>query len=170
PKTPAWDAPRSALWVTTDLLPIDDPGAPDRHDAYLLDSEDGLQRRIAEPELHFAASGSDGALYLAEAAGAELHLRVKPPPGAGPERRYLLDGAFPAELDFVQDIQPAADGRVALTRWSGAVHVLHPDGRLSRAQLPRLDPEGLYYTGVLHGKRLCATYCADVSVVCIDAP
>jgi hypothetical protein len=36
--------------------------------------------------------------------------------------------------------------------------------------LPRLDPAGLYYTAVLHGDRLCATYCADVTVVCVDAP
>ena len=34
----------------------------------------------------------------------------------------------------------------------------------------RIDPEGLYYTAVLHGDRLCATYCADVTVVCVNAP
>jgi len=78
--------------------------------------------------------------------------------------------AFPVELDFVQDIQPAADGRVVVTRWSGRVHVADARGRVRSVQLPRLDPDGLYYTAVLHGDRLCATYCADVTVVCVNAP
>jgi hypothetical protein len=33
--------------------------------------------------------------------------------------------------------------------------------------LPR-PADGLYYTGVLRGSRLCATRCADVDVVCSD--
>lgn len=169
PKTPAWDPARGELWVTTDLLP-DDPEAPIRHDAYRIDAEGRTLERIAEPEIQFVARGPDGALYRAELRGRELALRVVPLPGAGPEAQLPLDAEFPAEHDFVQDIQPADDGRVVVTRWSGRVHVLQPDGSLRAADLPRLDPEGLYYTAVVRGDRLCATHCADVTVVCIDAP
>ena len=82
----------------------------------------------------------------------------------------LLDEAFPGEVDFVQDLKHAPDGRIVLTRWSGVVHVVEPSGRVATTRLPKLDPQGLYYTGVLRGDRLCATHCADVTVVCIDAP
>ena len=82
----------------------------------------------------------------------------------------LLDSAFPGSVDFVQDIKPAADGRVAVTRWSGNVHVVDPAGGVVTVSLPRLDPNGLYYSGVLHGERLCVTHCADVTVVCTDVP
>ena len=122
------------------------------------------------PELLFAAKGEDGTIYRAESDAHALWLSVVPPPERGEPRRVPLDDAFAPELDFAQDIQVAADGRVAVTRWSGIVHVLHPDGRVRSTALPRLDPAGLYYTAVLHGDRLCATYCADVTVVCVDAP
>jgi hypothetical protein len=170
PKTPVWDPLRGELWVTADLLPLSgEPGARNRHDAYAIDADGGVRRIAEPPELMFTARGPDGTLYRAEADAHELWLGIVPPPGDGPPRRVALDAEFTAGLDFVQDIQPAADGRVAVTRWSGRVHVLHPDGRVRSASLPRLDPDGLYYTGVLHGNRLCATYCADVAVVCIDA-
>jgi hypothetical protein len=171
PKTPVWDALRGELWLTADLLPLaSEVGARTRHDAYVV-SVDGGVRRIAEPpELMFVAVGSDGTLYRAEAEASELWLGIVPPPGDGPPRRVALDADFAAGLDFAQDIQPAADGRVVVTRWSGRVHVVHPDGRVRSVSLPRLDPDGLYYTGVLHGDRLCATYCAGVTVVCADAP
>jgi sugar lactone lactonase YvrE len=171
PKTPLWDALRGELWVTTDLLPISgEPGAPIRHDAYAVAS-DGSVRRIAEPpELMFIAADRDGTVYRAEIAARELSIQVVPPPGAGPPRRVALDAAFAVGVDFVQDIQPAGDGRVVVTRWSGRVHVLHPDGRVRSVSLPRLDPSGLYYTAVVRGDRLCATYCAGVTVVCVDAP
>jgi hypothetical protein len=176
PKTPAWDAARRELWVTTDLLPDGSwpadaaADAPILHDAYRLADDGRLIERIAAPEIHFVAAGPDATLYLAEASGARLALRVRPPPGAGPDRLVALDDAFAATLDFVQDVQLADDGRVVVTRWSGRIHVLHPDGALRSAQLPALAEGGLYYTAVLHGERLCATYCAGVSVVCIDAP
>lgn len=169
PKTPAWDATREELWVTTDLLAISGSGGV-RHDAYVLGLDGRELRRIGDVELHFVATAPDGTFYRAELDDRELSLVVRPPPGRGRERRVPLDYDFPAQLDFVQDIQFADDGRVVLTRWGGRVHVLHPDGSLRSAQLPRLDPDGVYYTGVLHGDRLCATHCADVSVVCMDAP
>jgi len=170
PKTPAWDEARGALWVTTDLLPeAPGEGRPLRHDAYRLDLAGAAVLQPASPELQFAARGPDGRFYRALVAGRQLALEVSPSADA-PAQRVLLDPGFAPELDFVQDIQPADDGRVAVSRWSGIVHVLHPDGSVGSVQLPRLDPSGLYYTTVLHGDRLCATYCADVTVVCADAP
>lgn len=164
PKTPAWD-PRGSLWLTTDLLALD-PREPTRRDAYRLDAEGRLLARVEDEELQFAATGPDGALQMAWRRDRELSLRV----GGEDAPRRVLDRDFPSEHDFVQDIQFAPEGRVVLTRWSGVVHVAGPGGDTLRIELPRLDPDGLYYTGVLQGERLCATYCADVSVVCVDAP
>jgi len=165
PKTPAWDPTRGHLWLTTDLL-AHTPGGPPRRDAYRLDLSGRLLERIASEELHFAAVAPDGALHMAWVRGRELSLRIGGPEAPG----LVLDHDFPVELDFVQDIQFASDGRAVLTRWSGVAHVVEPEGSFSTLALPRLDPEGLYYTGALHGERLCVTYCADVSVVCVDAP
>jgi hypothetical protein len=165
PKTPAWDPARGQLWLTTDLLATA-PGGATRRDAYRLDHSGRLLERIASEELHFAAVAPDGALHMAWVRGRELSLRIGSPEAPG----LVLDRAFPSELDFVQDIQFGSDGRVVLTRWSGVVHLVEADGTFSTLALPRLDPEGLYYTGVLRRERLCATYCADLSVVCVDAP
>jgi len=171
PKTPLWDALRDELWVTADQLPI--AGGPaaalaPRQDAVVVDAG-GRARLVPEPpELLFAAKSRDGEIYRAEADGRALWLTIVPP--RGETRRVLLDPAFSSDLDFAQDIQVAADGRVAVTRWSGVVHVLERDGSVRSVALPRPDPAGLYYTGVLHGQRLCVTYCADVTVVCVDAP
>jgi hypothetical protein len=171
PKTPLWDALRNELWVTADHLPIaGGPGAAlaPRQDAVVVDAS-GRARLLPEPpELLFAAKSRDGEIYRAEVDGRALWLTVVPP--RGETRRVLLDAAFAPDLDFAQDIQVAADERVAVTRWSGVVHVLERDGRVRSVALPRPDPAGLYYTGVLHGQRLCVTYCADVTVVCVDAP
>jgi hypothetical protein len=41
-------------------------------------------------------------------------------------------------------------------------------GEIDLIQLPRPGGDGLYYTGVLAGDRLCATYCAGLTVVCHD--
>ena len=40
----------------------------------------------------------------------------------------------------------------------------------ARVELPPFDPRGLYTTAVIEGDRLCATYCAGLSVVCGPAP
>ncbi len=173
PKTPLWDGVRRELWVTADQLPLaaePAPPPPPRQDAVIVD-ERGRARLVPEPpELQFAAKSRDGTIYRAESDASALWLSVVPPPARGEPRRVPLDAAFAPDFDFAQDIQVAADGRVVVTRWSGLVHVLHPDGRVRSVALPRPDPAGLYYTGVLHGDRLCATYCADVTVVCVDAP
>jgi hypothetical protein len=170
PKTPLWDALRSELWITADQLPDPEHGAQPRQDANAVDAK-GRARLVEEPpELMFAAKSGDGTLYHALAEGSQLWLGVVPPPGHGEPHQIPLDDSFASDLDFAQDIQVAPDGRVAVTRWSGIVHVLQPDGQLRSVSLPRPDPAGLYYTAVLHGDRLCATYCADVTVVCVDAP
>lgn len=170
PKTPLWDALRGELWVTADQLPDAEHGTVPRQDANAVDAS-GRARLIEEPpELMFVAKGGDGTLYRAEADGSALSLRVVPPPGRGEPRVIRLDDAFAAAADFAQDIQVGPDGRVVVTRWSGIVHVVDPGGRARSVSLPRLDPAGLYYTAVLHGDRLCATYCADVTVVCADTP
>jgi hypothetical protein len=173
PKTPLWDGLRRELWVTTDQLPVTavaGSATQPLHQAIAI-GEDNQARLLPElPELMFVAKGEDGTIYRAESDAHGLWLSMVPPPERGKPRRIPLDDAFAAALDFAQDIQVAADGRVAVTRWSGIVHVLHPDGRVRSVALPRLDPAGLYYTAVLHGNRLCATYCADVTVVCVDAP
>jgi hypothetical protein len=168
PKTPAWDAVRDRLWTTTDLLPLAQQAI--RHDTYVLARGGAQVDRIEAPEIQFVAVGADGTFYRAE-ADRELWLHARPPfapPAAA--RRTLLDPAFPAALDFVQDLKPTADGRVVVTRWSGTLHVVDAAGDVATARLPRLDPDGLYYSGVIHGDRLCVSYCADVTVVCVNVP
>src|SRR5690606_41094373 len=68
-----------------------------------------------------------------------LWLRTTAPGRArGPRsgRAVLLDGAFPAELDFVQEIRELADGGAIATRWSGIVHVVDGAGAVRTRRLP----------------------------------
>lgn len=161
PKTPAFDPGTREVWVTDDLLPV---GAGEiARDAVVLSESGELRRRISEPEIQFVAFDARGTGDLAEVDAAGLSLRQIP---AG--RRLLLDRHFARALDFAQDVKPAPDGRVVVTRWSGTLHVVSPDGGVRDVTLPALEPGGLYYTGVVTGERLCATYCAGVSVVCTD--
>jgi hypothetical protein len=170
PKTPAWNPSRRRLVATTDLLPEFD-GEP-RHDAYVFELDQPGWSIQREPELQFVAASADGVEYRVEAhPDGQLWLRRIRPPGDEPNDQWvLLDPQFPASLDFAQDLKIMPDQRLVVTRWSGAVHVVSPDGSMARVQLPRLEPDGLYYTAVIHGERLCATYCAGVTVVCTDAP
>jgi hypothetical protein len=143
-----------------------------RHDARVLDTSGEEKRRIAEPEIQFVAFRRDGTGYRAELDGRDLRLRAVPAKAPHPDPGWFvsLDDAFPAQLDFVQDIHLLPDGRAVVTRWSGWIHVVEPPGRVRSVRLPTPASGGLYYSGVLAGDRLCATYCADVSVVCRDAP
>jgi hypothetical protein len=166
PKTPAFDPARGEIWATMDLLPED--GGPIRHDAYVLGLDGRERRRIERPEIQFVAFGADGTGYRAEREGSRLWLHVAPPGAAA--TRLPLDDAFAADFDFVQHIQVARDGRAVVTRWSGFVHVVDPRHATQTLRLPALEPDGLYYSGVLAGERVCATYCADVSVVCQSLP
>jgi len=170
PKTVAFDPTRRQIWVTTDLLPTA-PGDPQRHDTYVLSEHGEELGRISEPEIQFVAFGADGTGYRAEVEGRKLWLRISAPndePNGG--RKILLDGAFAAALDYVQDIALGADGRAVVTRWSGWVHVIDSPSEVRSTRLPQFDADGLYYSAVAEGDRICATYCADVSVVCGDIP
>ena len=170
PKTVAFDPVRREIWVTTDLLPIA-AGDPPRHDTYLLSERGEELLRISEPEIQFVAFAEDGKGYRAEVEGRNLWLRVSAP-GEGAEggRRILLDRAFSAALDFVQDIELSADGRAVVSRWSGWVHVVDSPNEVRSTRLPQLADDGLYYSAFAEGDRICATYCSDVSVVCRDIP
>lgn len=172
PKSVAYDPLRHETWALTDLLPDGGDGVI-RHDARVYDRFGRERLRLADPEIQFVTFGPDGTGYLAEVAGASLQLRVLSPGDAKAPlergQRILLDAGFPAGFDFVQDLQLAADGRLVATRWSGWVHIIDPAGQVTTLRLPRLDDEGLYYTGVLRGDRLCATYCSELTVVCRDA-
>jgi hypothetical protein len=170
PKTVAFDPTRREIWVTTDLLPIA-PGDPQRHDAYVLSEQGEELLRISEPEIQFVAFAEDGTGYRAEVEGRNLWLRVGAP-GADPEsgQRILLDDAFAASLDFVQDIEVAADGRAVVSRWSGWVHVVDSPAEVRSTRLPQLADDGLYYSAVAEGDRICATYCSSLTVVCRDIP
>ncbi|MGH0033344.1 MAG: hypothetical protein ACQGVC_26455 [Myxococcota bacterium] len=173
PKTPAWNPVHRRLVATSDVLPEFD-GDP-RHDAYTLalDEDEADWERSPSPELQFVAVTPDGVEYRVEARDdGGLWLRRVRPPGREPEdQSVLLDPAFPAALDFAQDLKRADDGRLVVTRWSGVVHVVEPRrGTVETLRLPRLERGGLYYTGVIHRRRLCASHCGGVTVVCTDAP
>jgi len=180
PKSLAFDPMRREVWVNTDLVPASETtpaleGAGVRHDARVLDFASGRElRRFTEPELQFMRFEPDGRGFFVWRSGARLALHIVEPGGAeGPDsgREIVLDDAFPARHDFVQDLSLAPGGSVLATRWSGAVHAVSPAGEVRTVQLPRLAPGGLYYTAVAAaGDRICATYCADVEVVCAPLP
>ena len=161
PKTPAFDPLRSEVWTTNDLIAAE--GGEIRYDAVVLGPEGRVLRRIAEPEIQFVAFGPDGSGHLAEVDARGLRLRQ---PRAG--RTIPLDPGFARSLDFAQDVKPLADGRVVVSRWSGHVHVVSPDGQVASVRLPRVAEGGLYYTAVARGRRVCATHCGGVRVVCDD--
>ncbi len=173
PKTVAVDPVSGEIWTAVDLLPTEEAGLPIRREGYVLDAAGQLLRRFEVPELQFPAFGPDGTGYHAEARDGVLALRIAPP-GSGASlsagRHVVLDPAFPQALDFAQEVRPLPRGGVLVTRWSGLVHWVRPDGTLRTLSLPRAPGSSLYYTAVLHGDRICATRCADASVVCRDAP
>ena len=166
-KSVAWDPVRRRIWLNTDLVPKGKDAV--RYDARVLDEQGRELLRYDTPSLHFMSFGPDGTGYFAEVVDGVLQLRIVPPdlkdenPLAG--RVVVLDAEFPPAFDAVQDIRAAQDGRVAVTRWSGHIHIVGPGDRVETLVLPR-EGDGLYYTGELTDGRLCVTYCADVSVVC----
>jgi len=187
PKSLAYDPVWQEVWLTTDLLDAEGHALPDvpergRTRPALVVGLDGIERtRIESEEVQFVAFGVDGAGYLAVVGGpGGQDLSLVAFPADQPSRdlanapRVRLAADFPSTLDFVQDIRPDESGRVVVTRWSGRIHVVEPRwdglGPVRDVQLPAAVPGGLYYTAVLHEGRLCASYCADVSVVCTRAP
>ena len=170
-KSVAFDPVRRVVWVNTDVI---SRGAPPAHDARVLDLASGREQlRIEEPELQFMRFGPDGRGWFAWRDGDRLVLRVTEP-GAAQDaasgRAIPLDDAYAGAHDFVQDMRIEADGRAVVTRWSGHVHVVAPDGRVRSVVLPQLAEGGLYYTATAVGDRVCATYCAGVTVVCAPLP
>jgi hypothetical protein len=169
-KTVAYDALRREIWVTTDLLPqADAPEVGIRHDTYVLDDNGAQIARIESPEVQFVAFAGDGTGYRAEIEAGKLWLHIVPPEEEGTRDASLripLEHAFATEFDFVQDIQFTSDDRAVITRWSGWVHVVDASGAIHSRQLPAFEPRGIYYSAALHGRRVCATHCGDVTVVC----
>jgi sugar lactone lactonase YvrE len=160
--------PRSGeIWLNTDTFLADGSLA---HETVRL-AADGteLSRHSGDPELLFVRFDARGRGWFAEReAGA---LRVRMVDGERALEREL--GALPA-IDFVQDIQFAADGRVALARWSGVVHVLSDRGaELEHVELsadgPRPCPvtggPPLLYSAIPFGSSVFATvYCGGAIV------
>ena len=171
-KSLAYDPVRQVVWVNTDLVPRD--GGASGHDARVIEFATGREMlRIETPELHFPRFTADGRGYFAWQQGSRLTLRMTQP-GAAQDatsgREVVLDTAFAEGIDFVQDVHVETDGRAVVTRWSGVVHVVAPDGSVRTVDLPHTAAGGLYYTAVAVGDRVCATYCAGVSVVCAPLP
>jgi hypothetical protein len=171
-KSVAFDPVRGDVWVNTDLFESDGPGVA--NDARVLGPGGAERARFTEPELQFMVFGADGTGYLAEQEEGRLWLRILPP-GAGGDpardgRRVLLDAEFPADLDFAQEVRLADDGSVLVLRWSGRLHRVLPDGGVQQLALPRPRAEGLFYTPVIREGRVCATFCGDVSIVCVALP
>ncbi|MCZ7617021.1 MAG: hypothetical protein M5U32_01460 [Myxococcota bacterium] len=184
-KSLGFDPIRRVVWVNTDLLPeparptapIDAPHAAAdgiRYDTRILDLATGReQARFETPELHFLHFEPDGRGYFAWLDGARLVLRRTAPGAAtGPDAGAVsvLDEAFPAGLDFVQELRPTPDGSVLAMRWSGRLHEVAPNGTVRTRALPRLDADGLYYSAFAVGDRVCASYCADLTIVCAPRP
>jgi hypothetical protein len=181
-KSLAYDASRGQIWVNTDLIAED--GRTLGHDVRVLDANGRELARWDEPEVQFMTFDAAGAGIVIERRGAQLRARLVQP-GSGPSdgvprqsgRVLVLDDAFPAGIDFAQDVKPAAapgDGRSVVTRWSGRLHVIDPAtpdaGAVRTLDLPRSEPGALFYTGVLDGDRVCATECSGIRVVCASVP
>ena len=186
PKTVAFDGGRSWLWVTGDWIDPDSGSALGSHPAWVVERGGVGLHMFEEPELQAVRFlGERG--FLALVSGDELWLRTleagepfQPPKAL--EGAVLLDADFPRALDFVQDLQPGADGSLVVIRWSGVVHVVDPTGGVASARLPHgpgtrgAEAPDLYYSAHLlpgaPGKpdRLCATRCAGIQVVCRDWP
>lgn len=199
PKSVAYDPKRHEIWVNTDTLPdptasglaASEAAAPEpalrapalgdperegsiRHPTFILDSRGRVLQRLDTPEIHFPLFDSRGTGYLAVVEDGQLELAILE--GKGPFRhpsgwrRILVDDAFPDHLDFVQEVRATPGGGVLMTRWSGRVHHVSPEGEVAHGTLPELGNSGLYYTGLLRRDRLCATHCAELTVVCQPAP
>jgi hypothetical protein len=170
PKSLAFDPVRREIWVNADLLPTTQGQGEVRYDTRVLGPEGRERFRFERPEVQFMIFGPDGTGYFAERDGAMLNLRVRSPDRAGfaifTGRIVPLDDEFPGGHDFVQELRVDDKGRVVVTRWSGRIHLVRRSGEVELVQLPRTGGDGLYYTAILAGNRLCATYCDEVTVVC----
>ncbi len=174
PKTVAFDPVAREIWITTDLLP-----GSSRHPTLVIDLTGQERQRVEDVEVQFVRFEADGTGVAALVEDSRLLLKRFPaelvPRDLEAAKSVLLDASFPSQVDFVQDIQLARDGQVVVTRWSGVIHLVVPGQNGSAdavhtTRFPRLEAEGLYYSAFLEGERLCATYCAGVTIVCGPAP
>ena len=177
-KSLGYDPVLRVVWVNTDLLP--ESGGPQdtlgsvRFDARVIDLATGReQARFAQPELQFVHFEPDGRGFFAWREGSRLVLR-RTAPGAAADptsgAAFVLDEAFAADFDFVQELRPTSDGSALATRWSGVIHEVTPAGDVRTRALPRIDPDGLYYSAFATGDRFCASHCADLTIVCAPRP
>jgi hypothetical protein len=169
PKSLAVDPLSGELWLNLDAF------AADGGVTYQTLRFDARGRLLAEqtapPELHFAAFDARGRGWFAESSGGELSLRVA---RAGAQLARASLGPR-SELDFVQDIQFADDGRALLALWSSRVIVaeLAPGGALETREIALrrppecAPPEGrsLLYTAVARRDRLFATLFCGATVL-----
>jgi hypothetical protein len=187
PKTPAWDPIEREIWATTDLLPLPPPHdehTPFPHPTVVLDLQGREVARFGSPgdpiEIQSVRFDAQGRGYLAVAKEGRLELVVLSPESSRRDLsaalHVVLDDSFAEGLDFAQDIHIGADGSAMVTRWSGFVHRVDPDGRLETWRLPR-PPDALYYTAVPAGspdpdgerREICATRCGNVDVICASS-
>jgi hypothetical protein len=187
PKSVAYDPVWQEVWLTTDLLDENGQALPDTlprgatRPAVVL-GLDGIERtRFEDAEIQFVVFDREGAGYLAMAGGDDgQRLSLVGFPETDPSRdlasapRVLLDDAFPSQHDFVQEVRADQEGSVVVTRWSGRIHRIEPLanglGAVGHLQLAAPPEGGLFYTGVVHENRLCASLCGGVRVVCAQAP
>lgn len=184
PKTVAFDPLARVAWITTDLLTAATdsrparmghpatPGGAGAHPTLIVDLEGRERGRITDVEIQFARFGPDATGYFAVVDGTSLQLAILPA-GAGADsfaraRRIVLDEKFTPGFDFAQDLRVEEGGRVLVTTWSGGIYVVEPDAPepVRSFAFPRLADGGLYYAAASAGERLCATYCAALTVVC----
>jgi hypothetical protein len=182
PKTVAYDAFRRQIWVTTDLLMASEEQAEGQtaglgaahHPTVILTTDGREIDRIDDVEVQFVRFRPDGTGYLAILDGTRLELAVlagdDPDATLATATRIPLDSAFPRSYDFVQDLTIGDDGHALVTRWSGVIHLIDAAGRVGSRRLPEYDYFGLSYRATVVDDRVCATYCADVSVVCAPVP
>ncbi|MAE94997.1 MAG: hypothetical protein CL910_10085 [Deltaproteobacteria bacterium] len=167
-KSLAFDPARREIWVNTDLISTETRETA--HDLRVLAWDGRELARWSEPEVQFMVFAEDGSGISVERKGRQLWLRRRSPGAApGPEggQRILLDESFPTGLDFAQDLRVEPDGTVVVTRWSGKIHLVFPDGGVRELSLPQ-RPGDLYYTATLRHGWVCATRCGEVQVVCED--
>lgn len=187
PKSVAYDPVWQEVWITADLLDASGDALPDTEPRgatrpALVIGLDGIEReRFEAEEVQFVVFEPDGAGYAAVVDGeAGRRLFLVAFPARDPSRdlgsapRVLLDDAFPSTLDFVQEVRRDGHGAIVVTRWSGRIHLVEPLvnglGAVRDLVLPRKESGGLFYTGVAHERRICASYCDGVSVACAQAP
>ena len=171
PKSLAYDPVMRTVWFNTDLFRGDEAVG---HDARAIAVASGDEvARIESPELQTLFFDAAGRGYFVWARERELTLRIVEPDDARSSesgRAIVLSREFRSDIDFAQDVALGPRGEVLVTTWSGAIFVVDRERRVTRVDLPRPTPSGLFYSAALREGRVCATFCGGVQVVCGDLP